>query len=99
MFLISVTVVAFFAPAHFVNIFSKEGFPMLLFWIVVAVVSVFSYKNSFSLIPVLGLISCFYLMAQESHTNWFRFLIWLAVGLIVYFSYGIRKSKLALNTV
>ncbi|HEX8277483.1 MAG TPA: amino acid permease C-terminal domain-containing protein [Segetibacter sp.] len=49
--------------------------------------------------PVLGLISCFYLMAQESHTNWLRFLIWLGVGLIVYFTYGFRKSKLALNTV
>ena len=72
---------------------------MLLFWIVAALVSIFSFKNSFSLIPVLCLISCFYLMAQESHTNWLRFLIWLALGLIVYFSYGIRKSKLALNTV
>jgi amino acid transporter len=99
VFIIAVTLVAIYAPAHFVNIFSKEGLPMLLFWIVASAVSVFSFKNSFSLIPVLGLISCFYLMAQESHTNWLRFLIWLAVGLIVYFGYGIRKSKLALNTV
>ncbi len=99
LFIISVILVASYSPAHFVNIFSKEGFPMLLFWIVAAVVSIFSFKNSFSLIPVLGLISCFYLMAQESHTNWLRFLIWLAIGLVVYFSYGFRKSKLALNTV
>lgn len=99
LFIIGVSLVAVYAPAHFVNIFSKEGFPMLLFWIVAAVVSTFSFKNSFSLIPVLGLISCFYLMSQESHTNWLRFLIWLAVGLIVYSSYGIRKSKLAINTV
>jgi amino acid transporter len=99
VFIIAVVLVALYAPAHFVNILSKEGFPMLLFWIVASAVSIFSFKNSFSLIPVLGLISCFYLMAQESHTNWLRFLIWLAVGLIVYFGYGIRKSKLALNTV
>jgi APA family basic amino acid/polyamine antiporter len=99
VFIIAVVLVAMYAPAHFVNILSKEGFPMLLFWIVASAVSIFSFKNSFSLIPVLGLISCFYLMAQESHTNWLRFLIWLAVGLIVYFGYGIRKSKLALNTV
>ena len=98
LFIISVILVATYSPAHFVNIFSKEGFPMLLFWIVAAIVSIFSFKNSFSLIPVLGLVSCFYLMAQESHTNWLRFLIWLAIGLVVYFSYGIRKSKLALNT-
>jgi APA family basic amino acid/polyamine antiporter len=99
LFIFSVALVAYFAPAHFTNILTKEGLPMLLFWTVAGLVSIFSFKNSFSLIPVLGLISCFYLMAQESHTNWLRFLIWLAVGLIVYFSYGIRKSKLALNTV
>jgi hypothetical protein len=34
-------------------------------------------------------------MAQESHTNWLRFLIWLAIGLVIYFLYGYRKSKLA----
>ncbi|HEX8676459.1 MAG TPA: amino acid permease, partial [Segetibacter sp.] len=99
LFIIAVSIVAYSSPSHFRNIFSKEGFPMVLFWVVAAIVSIFSFKNSFSLIPVLGLISCFYLMAQESHTNWLRFLIWLAVGLIVYFTYGFRKSKLALNTV
>jgi amino acid transporter len=99
LFIVSVALIVNYAPQHFVNIFSLEAFPMLLFWIVAASVSAFSFKNSFSLIPVLGLISCFYLMAQESYTNWLRFLIWLSVGLIVYFSYGIRKSKLALNTV
>ena len=99
LFIMAVSIVAYSSPSHFRNIFSKEGFPMVLFWVVAAIVSIFSFKNSFSLIPVLGLISCFYLMAQESHTNWLRFLIWLAVGLIVYFTYGFRKSKLALNTV
>lgn len=99
MFIAGVSIVGWYAPQHFSNIFSKEQFPMLLFWIVAALVAMFSFKNSFSLIPVLGLISCFYLMAQESHTNWLRFLIWLSIGLVVYFSYGYRKSKLAINTV
>lgn len=99
MFITAVAIVGYFAPSHFTNILSKEGAPMLLFWIVAAIVSIYSFKNSFSLIPVLGLISCFYLMAQESHTNWLRFLIWLVIGLIVYFTYGFRKSKLALNTL
>lgn len=99
LFIFAVALVSYYGPSHYVHLFSKEGLPMLLFWIVAALVSIFSFKNSFSLIPVLGLISCFYLMAQESYTNWLRFLVWLTVGLIVYFSYGIRKSKLALNTV
>jgi amino acid transporter len=71
-----------------------EGFPMLIFWIVTAVVTVFSYIKNFSLIPVFGLVSCFYLMSQESHTNWLRFFIWLIVGLILYFFYGYKNSKL-----
>ena len=90
----SLLAVIVYAPGHFSYLFTLPGLPMLLFWAVVSVVSVLAFKHSFSLIPVLGLISCFYLMAQESHTNWFRFLIWLAVGLVVYFSYGFRKSKL-----
>ena len=97
MFLVAIGVVAYFNPEHFSGIFKKESLPMLLFWVVAATVSVYSFKNSFSLIPVLGLISCFYLMAQESHTNWLRFLIWLAVGLVVYFTYGFRNSKLAIK--
>lgn len=99
LFIIAVAVITYFMPSHFANIFTKEGFPMLLFWLVAAIISIFSFRNSFSLIPVLGLISCFYLMAQESHTNWLRFLIWLGVGLIVYFTYGYHKSKLAINQV
>jgi APA family basic amino acid/polyamine antiporter len=33
-------------------------------------------------------------MAQESHTNWYRFIIWLVIGLVIYFTYGYRNSKL-----
>ncbi|MEI9945273.1 MAG: amino acid permease [Chitinophagaceae bacterium] len=76
----------------------KEAFlpniPQWLFIIVALIVTFYSFKRKFSLIPVLGLISCFYLMAQESHTNWYRFLIWLAVGLVVYFLYSRHHSKL-----
>jgi amino acid transporter len=68
--------------------------PFLAFIILSAVISVLSYRKNFSLIPVLGLLSCFYLMTGESWTNWARFIIWLVVGLIIYFLYGIRKSKL-----
>jgi len=67
---------------------------MLLFWIMLAVVSVLTWTRRFSLLPVLGLVSCFYLMAQESHTNWLRFLVWLMAGLVVYFLYSRRNSRL-----
>ena len=47
-----------------------------------------------SLLPVLGMVSCFYLMAQETHTVWMRFLIWLVIGLAIYFLYSYSHSKL-----
>jgi amino acid transporter len=68
--------------------------PQWLFLIVALIICFYSFKNNFSLIPVLGLISCFYLMAQESHTNWYRFLIWLVIGLVIYFFYSRQNSKL-----
>ncbi len=80
----------------------KEAFlpniPQWLFLIVALVVTFYSFKNKLSLIPVLGLTSCFYLMAQESHTNWYRFLIWLVIGLAIYFLYSRHHSKLAKKT-
>jgi APA family basic amino acid/polyamine antiporter len=69
--------------------------PQWLFLLVVLLVLIYSIKNNFSLIPVLGLISCFYLMAQESYTNWYRFLAWLIIGLFIYFLYSRHHSKLA----
>ena len=95
LFIIAVSLISIYAPQHFRNLFSKEGFPMAIFWMVALVVTVLSFLKEFSLIPVLGLVSCFYLMAQESHTNWYRFLIWLVIGLVIYFTYGYRHSRLA----
>ncbi len=94
MVLVSIVLILVYIPEHFTGLLTLEGVPMLIFWIVAIVVAIMAYVKRFSLIPVLGLISCFYLMAQESYTNWLRFLIWLLAGLVVYFLYGIRNSKL-----
>lgn len=50
--------------------------------------------RKWSLIPLLGLLINLYLMSELGITNWLRFLIWLGLGLIIYFAYGRRKSKL-----
>lgn len=83
------------SPGYYTEILKVETLPMVGFFIVCIVVAVYSYLKSFSLIPVLGMLSCFYLMAQEHHSNWLRFLIWLGAGLVIYFLYGYRNSKLA----
>ena len=45
--------------------------------------------------PILGVVSCLTLMLSLPAQNWWRLLIWLAVGLTVYFAYGRRRSRLA----
>jgi len=46
-------------------------------------------------LPILGVLSCGALMAFLPTTTWYRFVIWLGIGLIVYFVYSVRHSKLA----
>jgi APA family basic amino acid/polyamine antiporter len=70
------------------------NFPNYLFFILIIVISIYSFLKNFSLIPVLGLMSCFYLMTELGYTNWLRFLIWLVIGLVIYFSYSYRNSVL-----
>jgi amino acid transporter len=57
--------------------------------------TVVSVWKKLSLIPVLGLLACSYLLCESGASNWTRFLIWLLLGFAVYFLYGYRKSKLA----
>jgi APA family basic amino acid/polyamine antiporter len=94
MFALAVVLTVIYAPSHFSNILSREGFPMAMFWLTAGIIAVLTFVKDFSLIPVLGFTSCFYLMAQENYSNWLRFLIWLVVGLVIYFCYGYRHSHL-----
>jgi basic amino acid/polyamine antiporter, APA family len=45
--------------------------------------------------PILAILSCLYLMLQLPWLTWIRFALWLALGLVIYFLYGIRHSRLA----
>ncbi len=47
------------------------------------------------IIPLLSVIFCFLLMAGLPIITWFRFLIWLAIGLLIYFSYSRHRSEFA----
>jgi len=49
-------------------------------------------------VPVAGIISCFYLMMGLPWITWIRFALWLALGLVVYFSYGYKRSGLRSQT-
>ena len=73
----------------------KHTIPTWLFLGVALVTVVVCYRKDLSLIPVLGLLSCFYLMSELGYTNWIRFLVWLVIGLTIYFAYGRKHSNLA----
>jgi basic amino acid/polyamine antiporter, APA family len=72
----------------------KHKIPLIGFILFCLFITVLSFLRSLSLIPVLGLITNLYLMTELGITNWSRFLAWLALGLLVYFFYGYRNSKL-----
>jgi basic amino acid/polyamine antiporter, APA family len=67
----------------------------IIFWIICIVICVFSFIKKYSLIPLLGLTTCLYLLTGMTAKNWAWFAGWLALGLVVYFLYGYKKSKLA----
>jgi len=100
----AVTVVSFIVIAVFYpnSIYSDDAntilnYPMIIFYIAWAVIAVLSYVKSFSLIPVTGLLACLYLLTGMGWTNWAMFGVWLVIGLTIYFLYGHRKSKLAIQ--
>jgi amino acid transporter len=74
----------------------KHKIPMFGFLIFGSVLTYYAIVRNLSLIPVLGLLINLYLMTELGITNWLRFLIWLAIGLVLYFSYGFKNSKLNL---
>ncbi|GAB3201179.1 amino acid transporter [Pontibacter aydingkolensis] len=72
----------------------QHKIPLIGFIGVTVMLTSLTYKRSLSLIPVLGLLTNLYLMTELGITNWSRFLAWLGLGLVIYFAYGYRNSKL-----
>jgi len=77
-----------------VNEDASYNFPMIVFYIVWILIAIFSFIKNYSLIPVLGLLSCCYLLTGMGWTNWMMFGVWLVIGLVVYLLYGYKRSKL-----
>lgn len=66
----------------------------IIFWMIMILLGIISLFKNWSLIPLLGLSSCLYLLTGMTGANWAWFGSWLVLGLIIYFMYGYRKSKL-----
>jgi UDP-N-acetylmuramoyl-L-alanyl-D-glutamate--2,6-diaminopimelate ligase len=66
----------------------------LLFVLLAVCIAVMSFLRNYSLIPVLGMLCCAYLMIEIPAKSWLVFFGWMGVGLLIYFFYGMRHSKL-----
>lgn len=70
---------------------------LIIFWISAILLAIFAFIKKYSLIPLMGVITCMYLLTGMSKSNWVWFIGWLVLGIIIYFLYGYKKSKLATN--
>jgi APA family basic amino acid/polyamine antiporter len=67
---------------------------IIIFWGTCVLLSVLTFIKKYSLIPLMGVTTCLYLLTGMTKSNWAWFLGWLFLGLIIYFLYGYKKSKL-----
>ncbi|MFM2213171.1 MAG: hypothetical protein RL427_434 [Bacteroidota bacterium] len=72
----------------------KHKIPMWIFLIALVCFAVWSWRQNLSLIPLLGLVCCLYMMAELSIWNWIYFTCWLLIGLTIYFGFSHKNSKL-----
>lgn len=72
----------------------KHKIPLWIFYFVCIVLAYYAFRYNLSMIPLMGLVCCLYMMSELGVSNWIGFGIWLVIGLVIYFSYGYRKSKL-----
>jgi APA family basic amino acid/polyamine antiporter len=72
----------------------KHKIPMWIFLVALVGLTLWSFAENLSLIPLLGLVSCLYMMAELSVWNWIYFTIWLLIGLTIYFGFSRKNSKL-----
>jgi hypothetical protein len=98
----SAAIVQYAFPDFFSNSFDFSGdsnaltanISMDVFFIFCVIMAVIAFIKNLSLIPLLGLVSCCYLLTGMALSNWKWFGLWLLIGLVIYFLYSRNKSKL-----
>jgi APA family basic amino acid/polyamine antiporter len=45
------------------------------------------------LVPILGILICGYMMFSLPPDTWIRLIVWMVIGLVIYFGYSVRHSR------
>ena len=101
LYISAIAILAIWQPSFFTDLLdwsveSEKEFrmSMCVYLIINVVLCFIAFTKNLSLIPLMGLTSCLYLLTGMTHENWFWFGLWFAIGLIIYFAYGMKHSKL-----
>ncbi|HVX49571.1 MAG TPA: amino acid permease, partial [Chitinophagaceae bacterium] len=92
-------------PGYFKGLFNINAedaslnISSIVFWLSLIILSIAAFIKNLSLVPLMGLSTCLYLLTGMTGSNWLWFGCWLAIGLVVYFMYGYKKSRLAAANV
>lgn len=80
----------------FVNIdFQNHEELLYATWVIFAsVVVILTFIKKYSLIPIMGVLTCSYLMNEIPFVSWKWFALWMGIGLLIYIFYGYRHSRL-----
>lgn len=66
----------------------------LAFLLLGLILSILTFMKNLSFIPIMGVLFCAYLLIEIPAISWVWFFGWMGIGLLIYFIYGFRKSKL-----
>ena len=100
---IAVALISMFVPltelAELVNIGTLFAFVLVSIGVIVLRRTRPDLERAFRcpavpLVPILAVLAAVYLMLNLPGSTWVRFFVWMAIGLIVYFAYGARRSRL-----
>lgn len=102
-FMVFVSIFAGFVPikdlGHMVSIGTLFAFSLVCLGILIMRKKMPDAVRSFRVplvpfVPIAGIAVCFYLMYSLPSESWLRLLIWMAIGVLIYFVYGKSRSKL-----
>lgn len=102
-FLVFVSLFAGFVPVsdlgHMVSIGTLLAFSLVCIGILIMRKKMPDAKRSFRtplvpFVPIAGVVVCFYLMYSLPEESWYRLIIWMALGVALYFAYGKKHSKM-----